>query len=312
MDSHQGLSVEIPRKLLIDEVRRVARQLCKPPTVAEFDHLKKVGCSKTCVNKFGSWRQFLTEAGFNPDATRVRIPDEELQQEFRRIYDLLGRTPSREEFNEYKRKGSSSNIARRFGKGSWPEACKALGVLPPLKHPSPTVGGWNKGIDKVKLDEDKLRFMYEVEGISANAMATQLNCSLNTVLRRLRRADVKIKKHYYQQQQETTPESLLYAELEQRRIPFMRQQPIDGLYVVDALIPGARIVIECDGDYWHTQPALQERDKRKDKYLKARGYHVLRFWESELKTDVGECVDRIEDEWDSIRPRRAKRNTPQS
>ncbi len=310
MDSHQGLSVEIPRKALFDEVRRIAHQLRKPPTVAEFDHWKKVGCSTTCINKFGSWKQFLTEAGLNPDATRSRIPDEELKSEFRRIYDLLGRTPTCEDFTKYKQMGSSSTIAVRFGNNSWPEACKALGYLPPPKHPPPAIGGWNKGIDRVKLDEDRLRFMYEVEKLSASAMASQLKCSCNTVLRRMARAGIEIKQHYYQQQQETTPESLLYAELERRRIPFMRQQPIDGLYVVDALIPGAQIVIECDGDYWHGLPDRQKRDKRKDTYLKARHYHVLHFHESELKANIEACVDSVEDEWEHIRPRRTKQKAP--
>jgi len=312
MNSRQGLSVQIPRKLLIDEVRRVAHELSKPPTMTEFDRYSKVGRSVTCAKKFGGWKQFLAQAGLSPDATRACIPDEELQQEFHRIYNLLGRTPTCEEFNEYKRIGSSSTIAVRFGRGSWPEACKAFGYLSPPKHPPPAIGGWNKGIDRVKLNEDKLRFMYEVEGLSASAIAKQLKCSLNTVLRRLARAGVELKRHYYQQQQETTPESLLYAALERRRIPFMRQQPIDGLWVVDALIPGAKIVIECDRDYWHTLPELRERDKRKDKYLRARQYHVLRFRESELKTSVEACVDKVEEEWDRIRPRRTKRSAPTS
>jgi very-short-patch-repair endonuclease len=313
MNSRQGLLIEIPRKVLFDEVRRVAHQLGKPPTMREFDRNSKVGCSKTCLKKFHSWKQFLTQAGLNPDAThRDYVPNEELEQEFRKVYDLLGRAPTSKEFKKYKPKASSTTIARRFGKGSWPEACKALGYLPPPKHLPP--GGWNKGkgVDRVRLDEDKLRFMYETDGLSASAIAIQLNCSVRTVLRRMRRAGVKIKKRYYQQQQETAPESLLYAELEQRRIPFMRQQPIDGLYVVDALIPGAKIVIECDGDYWHALPDVQKRDKRKHTYLKSKGYHVLRFLESELQSNAGACVDAVEDEWDRIRPRRKKRNSPKS
>jgi len=312
MNGHQGRCVEIPRKFLIDEVRRVAHELRKPPTMAEFDDYSKIGRAVTCALKFHGWRQFLTQAGLNADATRGRIPDDELQQELRRIYDLLGRTPTCEEFNKYKRKGSSSTIAVRFGRGSWPEACKALGYLPPPKRPPPAIGGWNKGVDRVKVDEEKLRVMYVVEGLSASAIAKQIGCSLNTVLRRLKRAGIELKQRFYQQQQETTPESLLYAELERRHIPFMRQQPIDGLYVVDALIPGARIVIECDGDYWHTLPDIQKRDERKDRYLKGRRYLVLRFWECELKTNVKQCVDRLEDEMDRIRPRRTKWNLPGS
>jgi len=305
MNSRQGLYIEIPKKILINEVRRVAHELGKPPTMLEFDHHSKNGRSVTCAKKFNGWKQFLTQAGLSSDATRDRIPDEELQQEFRRIHELLGRTPSCNEFNEYKTKGSSATIAIRFGKGSWPEACKTLGYLPPQKKPPPAIGGWNKGIDRVRLNDDKLRSLYEVEGLSASAIARQLKCGRGTVLRRLARAGIAIKRVAYLQQ-ETTPESLLYAELERRRIPFMKQQPIDGLYVVDALIPGARVVIEADGDYWHKLPELQERDKRKDRYLKGRGYHILRFWESELKSDVEACVDKIEDEMDRIRPRRKK------
>ena len=310
MNSHQGLYREIPRKLLVDEVRRIGHQLSKPPTMVEFDRYSKIGRSVTCSKKFHGWTQFLIQAGFNPTATRSRIPDDELQEEFRKICDLLGHTPTTEEFNKYERKVSSSTIAARFGKGSWSVACKSLGYLPPPKHTPTPPAGWNKGMDIVRLDGDRLQFMYEVEGLSASAIADQLKCSKTTVLRRLRRANVKIKEHYYQQQQETTPETLLYAELERRRIPFMKQQPIDGLYVVDALIPGARIVIECDGDYWHGLPDMQKRDKRKDSYLQARQYHILRFRESELKADVNACVDIVEDEWDRIRPRRKRPNVP--
>lgn len=307
MERRQGLLIEIPRKVLIDEVRRIAHQLSKPPTMTEFDRYSKIGRAVTCFKKFHGWGQFLTQAGLNPDATRSRIPDDELESEFRRIYELLGHTPTYQEFSKYKRIGSSSTIALRFGNGSWTEACKALGYLPPPKHPPIPPAGWNKGIDRVKLDEDRLRFMYEEQGLSASAISSQLRCSRNTVLRRMARAGIKVKRHYYKQWQETTPETLLYAELEKRRIPFMRQQPIDGLYVVDALIPGAKIVIECDGDYWHRLPEMQKRDKRKDRYLQAQHYHVLHFSESELKADARACVDRVEDEWECIRPRRAKR-----
>jgi len=305
MDNTRGSYVDIPRKLLIDEVRRVAHELGKPPSMAEFGHYSKVVHPHTCATKFHGWKLFLTQAGLNPDATVDRTTDAELQQEFRRIHDLLGRTPTRKEFDKCKLKGCSATVKVRFGKGSWSEACKVLGYLPRPRNVQPPPPR-KKGIDLVKLDEAKLRFMYEEEGLSARAIATRLKCSPRTVLLRLRRIGVQVRRHYYLQPQETTPESLLYAELERRRIPFMRQQPIDGLYVVDALIPGAKIAIECDGDYWHKLPEVQERDKRKDKYLKGRRYLILRFWESELKSDVAACVDRIEDEWDRIRPRRKK------
>jgi very-short-patch-repair endonuclease len=91
----------------------------------------------------------------------------------------------------------------------------------------------------------------------------------------------------------TTIEELIYSELERRGVPFVSQQVIDGLWVADALIPGARIVVECDGEYWHTRPELAARDSRKDRYLRSRGYRVLRFPEAAIKADVQACVQKI-------------------
>ena len=112
MNSHQGLYREIPRKLLVDEVRRIGHQLSKPPTMVEFDRYSKIGRSVTCSKKFHGWTQFLIQAGFNPTATRSRIPDDELQEEFRKICDLLGHTPTTEEFNKYELKAYSSGNHR--------------------------------------------------------------------------------------------------------------------------------------------------------------------------------------------------------
>jgi very-short-patch-repair endonuclease len=57
---------------------------------------------------------------------------------------------------------------------------------------------------------------------------------------------------------------------------------------------------------------MQKRDKRKDKYLISRGYYVLHFSESELNTNVSACIDKVEDEWDRIRPRRIKPKSSRS
>lgn len=45
----------------------------------------------------------------------------------------------------------------------------------------------------------------------------------------------------------------------------------------DFLIKKAKTVIECDGEYWHTGFEKEERDKRKEEFLKSLGYRVLRF-----------------------------------
>lgn len=64
------------------------------------------------------------------------------------------------------------------------------------------------------------------------------------------------------------------------------QAPV-GPYRVDFLIEWMadelRIVIECDGFDFHERTREQaERDRRRDRELQARGYHVLRFMGSEI------------------------------
>lgn len=66
-----------------------------------------------------------------------------------------------------------------------------------------------------------------------------------------------------------------------------------GKYVCDYYLPNHNLIIECDGSYWHSIPKVQERDKRKNAYLKECKYKVLRLKESEIKTDRDTCVFKV-------------------
>jgi len=290
---------EIPRKVLIDEVRRIANLLIKIPSMEEYDKHAEIGRAVTCAKKFGGWKNFLIAAGFDPSGSRITYTLDELRNEFKRIADMLGRTPTTEDFNKFSKVGNASTLANRFGNNKWANTCTALGYLPPKYSPPPKIGGWNKGINRVDVNLDNLKYLYEIEGLSIAAIAKKLGVSKNTIRRRIDLTTIEIKRHHYTQPRQTLPETLLYKELERQRIPFMRQQPIDGFYVVDALVPGAKIVIECDGDYWHrpNDNSIVKRDQKKTKYLQTRGYIVFRFWESEIKENATECVNKISDVW---------------
>lgn len=65
---------------------------------------------------------------------------------------------------------------------------------------------------------------------------------------------------------------------------FETQAPI-GPYVADILLTHRefRVVVECDGHAFHERtPRQAEHDKRRDRYLQAHGYRVLRFTGSEI------------------------------
>ena len=57
-----------------------------------------------------------------------------------------------------------------------------------------------------------------------------------------------------------------------------RRQHVIGPFIVDFVSVERKLVIEVDGD----QHAESLRDQRRDLWLKARGYRVLRFWNNEV------------------------------
>ena len=65
---------------------------------------------------------------------------------------------------------------------------------------------------------------------------------------------------------------------------FRRQHPI-GPYVADLFCPSARLVVELDG-YFHSDPARIRRDEARTAWLRAAGYRVLRFRDSDHLADV--------------------------
>ena len=91
----------------------------------------------------------------------------------------------------------------------------------------------------------------------------------------------------------TSIEIAIANELTKRGIEYKEQYNLGDKFRLDFLLPEYGIVIECDGDYWHNLPEVKRRDRRKNAYIKACGYSLYRFWESEINTDVEACVDIV-------------------
>lgn len=91
----------------------------------------------------------------------------------------------------------------------------------------------------------------------------------------------------------TSIEIKMAEELDRRGINYIEQRNLNDKFLLDFMLPEYNIVIECDGDYWHTRPEAIRRDKRKNAYVKACGFSMYRFWEHEINTDVEACVDMV-------------------
>jgi very-short-patch-repair endonuclease len=94
----------------------------------------------------------------------------------------------------------------------------------------------------------------------------------------------------------TTPhERILWRALKELPIEgthFRRQAPI-GNYVVDFFCPAKRLIVELDGGH-HNEDATAKRDGERQAWLEHQGYRVLRFWNSEISSELSAVMERID------------------
>jgi very-short-patch-repair endonuclease len=157
-------------------------------------------------------------------------------------------------------------------------------------------------------------FNQEILRKGVSALSRELNCSQSTIRERAWKAGIELKcgprpamtetttyraRVLKQRMGQTFPthstsiEVAIWAELEQRRIPFEKHKTVLNLTQPDAFIE-PNICIYADGDYWHNLPKNKNQDKYVNEGLKRANYTVFRFWEHEINKDIKSCVDQIE------------------
>ncbi len=72
-------------------------------------------------------------------------------------------------------------------------------------------------------------------------------------------------------------------------VKFRRQHPI-GSFIVDFCCVEKKLVVELDGGQHATQT---ESDDKRTRFLNARGYRVLRFWNDDVMGDVDNVAEVI-------------------
>ena len=121
----------ISRKELLAELQRLATEIEGTPTKNAMNQDGKFSAS-IYRNRFGSWGDAVSEAGFEPNSPKEKIPEEKLLEELDRLADALGTTPTATEMNdegEYR----AATYQERFG--SWNEGVQAAGLDPNPKSP---------------------------------------------------------------------------------------------------------------------------------------------------------------------------------
>lgn len=94
-----------------------------------------------------------------------------------------------------------------------------------------------------------------------------------------------------QRRQPTVDERRLWRALRTLKANWRRQQPI-GMYVADFAHLPSKTIVEIDG-YYHSLPERQAEDARRDAWLAANGYRVLRFTDGDVSRDIRQVVQTI-------------------
>jgi len=70
----------------------------------------------------------------------------------------------------------------------------------------------------------------------------------------------------------------------------IRRQHLIYPYVVDFVCLNKKLIIECDGGQHLEQEAY---DEKRSKFLKAKGYRVIRFWNDRVLKETPLVLDMI-------------------
>lgn len=92
---------------------------------------------------------------------------------------------------------------------------------------------------------------------------------------------------------DTSIELKIEAELQKQKINYQKQVPLCKIAIVDFYLPEYRIVIECDGDYWHSREKTKIKDIEKTRVLTFNGFNVYRFWGHEINESAEKCIKSL-------------------
>jgi very-short-patch-repair endonuclease len=95
---------------------------------------------------------------------------------------------------------------------------------------------------------------------------------------------------------ESPIELRLYLALKERG-HHVRTQYIEPpkTYRFDLALPQYKIAIECDGKAFHSTPEQIARDRKKEAYLKRKGWKVLRFSGRQINRNLPSVLKKIEE-----------------
>jgi very-short-patch-repair endonuclease len=129
----------------------------------------------------------------------------------------------------------------------------------------------NSCIGKKQLDETKLKISQYRTGKTMSSQQKE----------KIRKAVIKNMNDGKVNTRDTSIEKLIENKLLFNNITYIKQYPYE-LGVADFWLPEYNIIIECDGDYWHSLPHIKTKDVKKTEWLQDNEYLVYRLSEKAI------------------------------
>lgn len=98
-------------------------------------------------------------------------------------------------------------------------------------------------------------------------------------------------KAMHKKKKDTTIELMIKDVIEKNNFKYEREKSI-GKYRCDFYLPEYNLIVECDGDYWHSLPEVAARDIKKDHFLTEKGYKIARIKECEIRENASFYLEK--------------------
>jgi very-short-patch-repair endonuclease len=92
-------------------------------------------------------------------------------------------------------------------------------------------------------------------------------------------------------------EAKVKEQLDELGVRYIQQKEVcDGnkVYYLDFYLPDYKLVVECNGDYWHNLPNRKQRDKDLENFVKRTNHNIIFIWEHEINDEwfwVGDYLE---------------------
>jgi very-short-patch-repair endonuclease len=95
---------------------------------------------------------------------------------------------------------------------------------------------------------------------------------------------------------DTSIEKMFMEYCDDHNISYCKQFQIEkGTHKYDFKINETNILVETDGEYWHSSIDQRNKDVSFQEYAASHGYVVIRFTDTEIHDSAGECFNKIFD-----------------